>query len=303
MPLKEDVRSVKRLWIVPATVGLLAFGGLINVAGANTKTPSPTQTGRAFTNYVGSTSISFDSEGSPVQASLTLKGLPVSSGYKLCIEIVPETKPSYNDFNYGLKCKTFSFSNSNSTTQKWGTNFSWGGPAEYRASWRVPPTADPVTTAIFRWENKNTRDLSPCPPDPYLQQGVWQPSRHQIIHRCFTYKGTVGANHTTGAQDGDWNWKMNEGSSKRLVEYMIRDKGRLRSPCSFDCSMPTVGETWEITGVYVCDLGHGHKELGHPVFMAREFSGSTVLRTLLSGPQYGTEKWGGPYPSYDPDPC
>jgi hypothetical protein len=294
---------MRRFWIVPVTVGLLAFGGLINVAGA--QAPSPTgnrKTPNVFTNYVGSTSITFDSEGAPKQASLKLAGLPQSSGYRLCIEIVPETKPAYNDFNYGKPCKTFSFSNANTTTQSWGTNFPWGGPAEYRASWSVPPTADPVTTATFRWTKQGATDFSPCPPDPYLQKGVWQPSRHKIVHRCFTIKGKVLTKYGTGARDGDWTWHLDYGSADPLVEYMTRDRGRLRGTCTFDCSMPVVGETWEITGVYVCDTNHGHYEL-HPVFLAKEYSGTSVVRTLNSGPQYSTTIWGGPYPGFDPISC
>jgi hypothetical protein len=294
---------VKRFWIVPVTVGLLAFGGLINVAGADSQSPGGnTQTPNVFTTYVGSTSITFDSKGNPVQASLILKGLPQSSGYKLCIDIVPETKPSYNDFNYGTKCKTFSFGNSSTQTVTWGTNFAWGGPAEYRASWSVPPTADPITVATFKWTWKDSTNFSPCPPDPYLMQGVWQPSRLTIVNRCFTLKATVGKNYTT-SPDNDYTWYMDyPGHSDLHTEYMIRDQGRLRSPCTFDCSMPTVGETWELVGVYTCDKHHGHFEM-HPVFQAKEFSGSTVLRSLLSGPQYSTKIWGGPYPTYDPKPC
>jgi hypothetical protein len=293
----------RRYWIVPATIALLAFGGLINVAGADSRSPTGnTRTPNVFTNYVGSTSITYDSEGTPVQASLKLSGLPQSSGFKLCIDVVPETKPSYNDFNYGIKCKTFSFSNSSSTSVTWGTNFAWGGPAEYRAAWSVPPTADAVTTSTFKWAFKNSSTLSPCPPDPYLQKGVWQPSRHLIEHRCYTFKGPVAANYTSGANDGDWNWKIDMGEKNRLVEYMIRDKGRLRGTCSFDCSMPTLHEVWELTGVFVCDTNHGHREF-HPVFQASEYSGTTVVRTLLSGPQYSTTIWGGPYPTFDPIPC
>jgi hypothetical protein len=92
------------------------------------------------------------------------------------------------------------------------------------------------------------------------------------------------------------------GHSDLHTEYMTRDIGRLRPSCTFDCSMPTVGETRELVGVYVCDKNHGHYEM-HPVFQAKEFSGSTVLRTLLSGPQYSTSVWGGPYPTFDPKPC
>jgi hypothetical protein len=61
------------------------------------QSPSPngsTRTPNVFTNYVGSAPITYDAKGNPVQASLKLGGLPQSSGYKLCIDIVPETKPS-----------------------------------------------------------------------------------------------------------------------------------------------------------------------------------------------------------------
>jgi hypothetical protein len=295
---------VRRLWIVPVTVGLLAFGGLINVAGANAGKPNAsTRTPNAFTTYTGSTSITYDSKGDPVQASLKLTGLPQSSGFKLCVEI--DSKPSYNDFNYGLKCKTFSFSNSKTTSVTWGTNFPWGGPADYKVSWSVPPTADAVTTSIMKWTFKDSTTLSPCPPDPYLMKGVWQPSRLKIIDRCFTSKGDVTGNYREVSGDKDYTWFIRSGSTSKLhTEYMIRDKGRLRDSCSFDCSMPTLGEIWELTGVYVCDLNHGHEEF-HPVFQATEYAsnGTTVLRTLLSGPQYSTTIWTGPYPSYDPKPC
>lgn len=294
---------MRRLWIVPVTIGLLAFGGLINVAGADIKSPSSASTPRAFTSYVGSTSISYDSKGDPVQASLKLTGLPQSSGFKLCVEIA--SRPSYNDINYGVQCKTFSFANAKTTSVTWGTNFTWGGPAEYKASWSVPPTADPITTANFRWTAQGSTALSPCPPDPYLMQGVWQPSRLTIIDRCYTSKGDVTGNYREVSGDKDYTWFIRSGSITKLhTEYMTRDKGRLRDSCAFDCSMPTLGEIWELTGVLVCDTNHGHKEF-HPVFQAVEYgtNGTTVLRTLLSGPQYSIQKWAGPYPEFDPKPC
>ncbi len=288
---------MRRLSVLAAVVCLVATAGFLDSAGAGTDLPD------AFTTYTGTHSITYDNDGSPVQASLTLKGLPVASGYKLCIQFVTDTLPSYNDYQYGTQCKTFDFGTDSASTVKWGTNFPWGGPAEYLATWYVPPTGDAVATDTFRWAFKGDGDLSPCPPDPYLQKGVWVPSRHTIIHRCKTWQSAVARNATTGSADGDWDWKINyTNGSTRQVEYMIRDIGRLRPDCPFDCSPPHIHETWKITGVYVCDTYHGWYEF-HPVFEAQEIVSGSVTRTLLSGPQYSTKVWQGPYPTFQPHSC
>jgi hypothetical protein len=286
-----------RFWIFPTTLALLVTGSLLGFAHAQSL-GSP----KAFTTYTGSHTISYDSFGNPAQASLTLNGLPNSSGYKVCIEIVAETKPAYNDFNYGTRCQRFSFGKGDASTQTWGTNFPFGGPAEYRVTWSVPPTFPPVTSDTFAWANKNSGDLSPCPPDPKLMLGVWVPGRLKIVNRCRTWQSTVRtAPHESG--DGDFDWTINwPGGLYRQAEYMPRDIGRLRPNCSFDCSLPKGGETWKLTGVYVCDTYHGHNEF-HPVFMAQQIVSGTVVRTLLSGPQYSTQTWQGPYPTFDYHTC
>jgi hypothetical protein len=275
----------------------LIASGLFNGAVANEPVPPG-----LVDHYVGHATISYDSLGNPVQAQLTLGGLQARAPYRLCVGIVSGSRPPGNQFDYGQPCRTFLPTKAAAAAVAWGMNFPWGGPAEYRATWRVPPTGPTVATATFRWTWEGSTDLSPCPPDPYLMRGVWQPARFTVENRCYRWTGQVRRNRSV-APDGDWGWEIRYVNGElRHVEYMPRDQGRLRGPCTFDCSMPSVGEIWEITGVYVCDLNHRHREF-HPVFEARQIAGGTVRRTLLSGPQYSTETWRGPYPTFDRGPC
>jgi hypothetical protein len=252
--------------------------------------------------YTGSVSFTYDSWGHPTQAFLVFSGPVTSDGFQTCVSMVQETKPDYNDFNYPTTCHTFKFASSGTTTSGWGKRFPWGGPAEYEVTWSVPPGGTVVSTATFKWANTNGT-FAPCPPDPLLQRAVWVPSRLKVLDRCKTVQNTVYSNYSvSGSGDNDYGWAITYKTDHRHVEYMISDIGRLRPTCAFDCSMPTKGETWKLTGVYVCDTYHGWKEF-HPVFMAQEIVNGTVARTLLAGPQYSTKIWQGPYPTFTKKSC
>lgn len=280
-------RSLARTCLVVVSV-------LVVLATTSFSSASTTPRGPGFGDFTGSHTITYDGDGSPVQVTLKLTGPPSSSGYKLCIAIDDSTRPSYNDYDYGTQCRTFDFAAGTTSSQTWGTTFPWGGPANYVVTWYVPPNGDVAATDTFKWADKSG-NFSPCPPDPKLQAGIWEPSRLHIVHRCMTWQSTVTKNYA-GQMDGDRDWYIKYGSGSRKVEYMIRDDGRLRGTCAVDCSMPTVGQTWKITGSYICDTHHGDYEF-HAVFLAQQIVNGVVTRSLLSGPQYSTQVWGGPYPN------
>jgi hypothetical protein len=164
-----------------------------------------------------------------------------------------------------------------SDTQTFGNNFTFGGPATYEVDWYVPDVPANGGTRVgtagtFQWAD-SSGTLSPCPPDPQLQIGLWRPSRHKVLNRCKTVTAVVVKSVTTSSLDQDRGFRF--GSTALHPEYMLRDKGILPSP--------SLNSTWTLTAVYVCDLYHGFYEL-HPVFKATNSSGTTYL----TGPQYST---------------
>jgi hypothetical protein len=239
--------------------------------------------------------ISRDSFGNPITLTFTISG-PATS-YAICLRM--RRAPSYNtkapvytslSYTDGGKtygpCKKFSWSSGASNTHHFGTNFAFGGPGMYEVRWFVPdiPANGGVQVGQgatshrqqkFAWATSDGA-WSYCPPDPQLQIGVWRPSRHQILNRCYTVSGEVTRGVTTSSLDSDHIWKL--GSNSLQIEYVKRDWYYTTYLPS-----PSVGEGWVITGVYVCDLYHGWKEI-HPVFRATESLGDT----FLSGPQYST---------------
>ncbi len=199
--------------------------------------------------------------------------------------------PNYSTLTYSSggttyqPCVEFSWGDKTTNTHHFGDHFPFGGPGTYEVDWYVPdvPANGGVQVGqgasgsqqTFTWANSNGT-LSPCPPDPQLQIGVWRPSRHQILNRCKTVTGADNQSGgvKTSSLDYDKSWTV----GSLHTEYMQRDYYY----ASY-LPIPTHGSTWTLTGVYVCDTYHGWKEL-HPVFMAKDSSGNT----WLSGPQYST---------------
>ncbi len=238
--------------------------------------------------------MSRDSYGNPITLTFTIAG-PATS-YAICLKMTRapsyNTKAaSYSSLSYTdagktyAACKKFSWTSGSSNTHHFGTNFAFGGPGVYRVEWYVPDVPANGGTQVgqgatgkpqrFAWATAGRR-WSPCPPDPQLQIGVWRPSRHQILNRCYTLPGEVVRGVTTSSLDYDHIWKL--GPDSLQVEYIKRDWYYTTYLPS-----PSVGSTWTITGVYVCDTYHGWYEI-HPVFQAADSTGVTYL----TGPQYST---------------
>jgi hypothetical protein len=187
------------------------------------------------------------------------------------------TKP-YDNYKYSTyaPCVKFAWTSGTSDTHRFGFSFTFGGPGTYEVHWYVPdlPSSGGVevgTPGQFTWANSNGT-LSPCPPDPQLQIGVWRPSRHIILNRCKTLTGKVtAAVNGPNSLDKDRTWSL----ASQHAEYILRDQSFFPSPA--------LGSTWTITGVFVCDTYHAWKEY-HPIFQATNSAGTTYL----SGPQYST---------------
>jgi hypothetical protein len=259
----------------------MGFSCLALVAGTVVAVPASAVNPNAWTTRVNS--FTRDSFGNPAQISFSISG-PATT-YAICLAIT--SAPSYNTkatsydaSTYGsyAPCRKFTLSSS-TDTRRFGTYFTFGGPATYVVKWYVPDVPANGGNKVgsvgsFKWANSNG-SLSPCPPDPQLMIGVWRPSRLRVLNRC---KTTTGSNLSSSgiavnSLDKDRGWRIKYGTSSRHVEYVLRDQRFLPSPA--------YGSTWTITGVYVCDTYHGWTEF-HPVFKA--INGPTYL----SGPQYST---------------
>jgi hypothetical protein len=235
------------------------------------------------TDYTTSiSSIARDSFGNPKTATFKIAG--PARNYEICLKMI-DGSPSntkiatYDTYTYKTykPCVKFSWSSAVSNSHHVGTHFTFGGPGTYEVHWYVSDHLSGIevgTVATLKWANTDGT-WSPCPWDPQLQIGVWRPSRQKILNRCKTVTGTAGAKLNASELDQDRNWSITAGSTKIHSEYVKRDLNFIPSPAA--------GSTWTITGVYVCDLYHGWKEM-HPIFQATNSSGNVYL----SGPQYST---------------
>src|SRR5205823_10036900 len=125
-----------------------------------------------------------------------------------------------------------------------------------------------------------------CPSISAVLNGVYHPTRLQVMKPCQRATGTVRS--VRHEQDGDLhidvdltpafkklldykNYSQQHGSL--VVEFMARDGGHLPKP--------SVGDQITIVGAWVLDAEHGWNEI-HPVWRLT-FHGALYK----SGPQYG----------------